>query len=137
MEQKSLFTTYESSFKTENIDPFSLTTHPDQFYDLPDYKNSKSCLYFILDTAFPLLLYVGETKQSPTERWTSHDCKNYLKHYIELHRNYQLKVTIRSAFLWGIPQSKKLRQALEKELILKWRSPFNKESWSYWGQPFN
>lgn len=136
VEQKSLFSTSESSLKSDNINPFSLTTHPDQFYDLPQYKNSKSCLYFILDTHFSLLLYVGETQNSPQQRWVFHDCKSYVKHYIELHRIYQLKVTIRSAFCWGIPPQRKLRQSLEKELILKWRSPFNKESWCYWGQPF-
>jgi hypothetical protein len=136
VEQKSLIDNYESSWKPDDLDPFTLTTHPDQFYDLPQYKNSQSCLYFILDTACPILLYVGETKLSPKERWHNHDCKNYLKKYLELHRLYQIQVTIRSAFWWGIPQQRKLRQFLEKELILKWRSPFNKESWPWWGQPF-
>jgi hypothetical protein len=136
VEQKSLLNNYESSWKPEDLDPFSLTTHADQFYDLPQYKNSESCLYFILDVAFPLLLYVGETKLSPKERWKTHDCKNYLKNYLELHRIYQMKVTVRSAFWWGIPPQRKFRQTLEKELILRWRSPFNKENWPRWGQPF-
>lgn len=136
LEQKLLMNGYESPWKSDDVDPFSLKTHSDQFYDLPEYKNSQSCLYFILDTAFPLLLYVGETKLSPQERWNSHDCRNYIKKYIELHRKYQIKVTIRSAFWWGIPKQRKLRQSLEKELILRWRSPFNKESWQWWGQPF-
>jgi len=28
------------------------------------------------------------------------------------------------------------RQQLEKSLIAKWRSPFNKENWNFWGTPF-
>ncbi len=120
----------------ENLDPFSLKTHTDQFYRLPQYEHSSSCIYFILDTHFPLLLYVGETKNSPRQRWTSHDCRGYINSYIRLHRQYLLPVTIRSAFYWGVSHDRKLRQAMEKSLILKWRPPFNKESWQWWGQPF-
>ncbi|NCO74924.1 MAG: hypothetical protein GW795_10465 [Cyanobacteria bacterium] len=118
------------------FDPFTLKTHPDQFYDLPNYNLSESCLYFILDTHGNLLLYVGETKLSPSQRWVNHDCKSYIQNYIELHRKYKLNLMIRSAFLWGIPTDRKLRQTMEKNLIFRWRSPFNKESWQYWGQPF-
>lgn len=120
----------------ESLDPFTLKTHTDQFHSLPEYGLSESCLYFILDTHFNLLLYVGETKLSPYHRWINHDCKSYIQSYIELHRKYKLPVIIRSAFCWGVPTTRKVRQYLEKQLILKWRSPFNKESWQYWGQPF-
>lgn len=120
----------------ESLDPFSLKTHTDQFYCLPNYGLSESCLYFILDTHSDLLLYVGETKLSPYQRWINHDCKGYIQSYIELHRKYKLPVIIRSAFCWGVPTDTKVRQTWEKQLILKWRSPFNKESWQYWGQPF-
>ncbi|WP_324282504.1 hypothetical protein VKI21_12145 [Cyanobacterium aponinum UTEX 3222] len=120
----------------ESLDPFSLKTHTDQFYNLPEYALSESCLYFILDTHLNLLLYVGETKLSPYHRWMNHDCKSYIQSYIELHRKYKIPVLIRSAFCWGVPTSRKVRQFLEKQLIIKWRSPFNKESWQYWGQPF-
>lgn len=136
LEQISLLESDDFGGNINDFNPFSLTTHPDQFYDLPQYQNSESCLYFILDTDLPLLLYVGETKRSPKQRWSEHDCKNYLQQYLDLHRKYTLKTTIRSAFWWGITKERKLRQQLEKELILKWRSPFNKESWIYWGQPF-
>ncbi|BAQ65188.1 hypothetical protein [Geminocystis sp. NIES-3709] len=118
------------------FNPFSLETHPDRFYDLPQYNLSETCLYFILDTHANLLLYIGETKLSPHQRWINHDCKSYIQSYIELHRKYKLNLTIRSAFWWGISTNKKLRQTIEKKLILKWRSPFNKECWQYWGQPF-
>ncbi len=136
LEQISLLESRDLRENIDDFDPFSLTTHPDQFYDLPEYQNSESCLYFILDRELPLLLYIGETQQSPKQRWSEHDCKNYLQQYLDLHRKYHLKSTIRSAFWWGITKERKLRQHLEKELILKWRSPFNKESWIYWGQPF-
>jgi hypothetical protein len=126
----------QNSWDTQSFDPFSLPSHCDQFYDLPQYKESQSCLYFILDTHLPLLLYVGETKLSPKQRWINHDCKSYIQKYIELHRKYQLPVNIRSAFWWGISSDRITRQTLEKDLILKWRSPFNKESWQWWGQPF-
>lgn len=127
----------DNFWDADSLNPFSLETHPDQFFDLPQYQESQGCLYFILDVNLPLLLYIGETEKSPKQRWTNHDCKNYIQSYIELHRQYKLAVTIRSAFWWGIPTERKLRQQLEKDLILKWRSPFNKESWRWWGQPFS
>ncbi|WP_017296115.1 hypothetical protein [Geminocystis herdmanii] len=135
-QQTTFFEDNISLFDVDLFDPFSLETHPDQFYDLPNYNLSSSCLYFILDTDANLLLYVGETKLSPHQRWVNHDCKSYIQNYVELHRKYKLNLTIRSAFLWGISTERKLRQSIEKQLIIKWRSPFNKESWQYWGQPF-
>ena len=135
-QQTDLINENINNSEVESFDPFSVKTHTDQFYDLPNYSLSESCLYFILDTHYSLLLYVGETKRSPGQRWINHDCKNYIQRYIELHRQYDLPVLIRSAFWWSVPESRKLRQKLEKELILKWRSPFNKESWQWWGQPF-
>lgn len=135
-QQTNLINDNNKISEVESFDPFSLKTHTDQFYDLPDYSLSESCLYFILDTHYSLLLYVGETKRSPGQRWINHDCKSYIQRYIELHRQYNLPVLIRSAFWWSVPEARKVRQQLEKELILKWRSPFNKESWQWWGQPF-
>jgi hypothetical protein len=55
--------------------------------------------------------------------------------YIEMHRRYDLDVNVVSAF-WQLVPSKKILQQWERELILKWRSPFNKECWQWWGQPF-
>ncbi len=136
IQQGDLISEKTSICEVELFNPFEQETHSDQFYDLPNYNLSESCLYFILDTHSSLLLYVGETKRSPGQRWINHDCKNYIQHYLELHRKYDLPVLIRSAFWWSVPESRKLRQKLEKELILKWRSPFNKESWQWWGQPF-
>jgi hypothetical protein len=52
-----------------------------------------------------------------------------------MHRRYDLDVKVVSAF-WQLVPSKKILQQWERELILKWRSPFNKECWQWWGQPF-
>ena len=135
-QQTSLISKNNPISEVENFDPFTIETHTDQFYDLPDYSLSESCLYFILDTQESLLLYVGETKRSPHQRWINHDCKSYIQNYVQLHRQYDLPVLIRSAFWWSVPEDRKARQSLEKQLILKWRSPFNKECWRWWGQPF-
>ena len=103
---------------------------------LPDWGDSV-CFYFVIDNIFPLLLYIGETKRTPKARWAGvHDCKQYIMRYVELHRRYGLKVAISTAFEWDALGDRKTRQQLEKELILKWRSPFNKECWKCWGQPF-
>ena len=37
---------------------------------------------------------------------------------------------------FDVPTERRARQNLESELIEKWRSPFNRESWKFWGQPF-
>ena len=136
LQQTNLISPETNFSEIDSFDPFSIKTHTDQFYSLPEYSLSESCLYFILDIHHTLLLYVGETKRSPQQRWLNHDCKSYIQNYLELHRRYDLPVIIRSAFWWSVPESRKQRQKLEKELILKWRSPFNKESWQWWAQPF-
>jgi hypothetical protein len=53
----------------------------------------KICIYFIIDNALPLLLYVGETMQTAKQRWNgTHDCKDYAMNYVELHRKHDLEV---------------------------------------------
>ena len=98
---------------------------------------NQGCLYFILDRRWPILLYVGETKLTADQRWQgTHDCKDYILNYIELHRRHELEVEVVSVFWPHLPPDKKILQTWEKQLILKWRSPFNKECWRWWGQPF-
>ena len=83
------------------------------------------------------VLYIGQSQHSPKKRWKGiRDCKDYIFNYIELHRKYKMKVEVVSAFCFNVPTERKLRQNLESELIEKWRSPFNRESWKFWGQPF-
>jgi len=124
----------------EQIDPFSLSYHSSLFWRQKVNGHSgekqQGCLYFIIDRTVPLLLYVGETKLTAHHRWRgTHDCKDYILRYLELHRRYQVETAVVSAF-YPLFLRKKELQTWEQALILKWRSPFNKECWQYWGQPF-
>ncbi len=103
------------------------------------------CIYFVIDPfgirvaarTLPILLYVGETKLTAVKRWKGvHYIKDYSLKYIELHRRYDLEEAIVSAFWHRVPSNKKILRQWEKELIFKWRSPFNRECWQWYGQPF-
>ncbi|MGL5034945.1 MAG: GIY-YIG nuclease family protein [Microcystaceae cyanobacterium] len=124
----------------DHLDPFSLNCHSSLFWRQKPSAEleaiNQGCLYFIIDRTMPLLLYIGETKLTAQQRWRgTHYCKEYILRYLELHRRYDLEVAIVSAFC-PLALSKKMLQTWERELILKWRSPFNKECWQWWGQPF-
>jgi hypothetical protein len=83
-----------------------------------------------------LLLYVGETVKA-NQRWKGvHDCKRYVLNYRDLHTKHNIETAINTAFYWDIPAEVRPRQQLESALIERWRSPFNKENWSFWGTPF-
>jgi hypothetical protein len=70
-------------------------------------------------------------------RWKgTHDAKRYINKYIALHRQYGLSPAVNISFWYHAPVDRKARQQLELALILKWRSPFNKQCWQWWGQPF-
>jgi len=137
-QQKTLFDAPSPS-TADDIDPFNLRLHSPQFYRMPD-QGDECCLYFILDMAMPILLYVGETSRSVCDRWgnkgNSHDCERYISNYISLHRHYDLEVQVCAAFWYDTPQVTRPRQKIESELIYKWLSPFNKQCWKWWGQPF-
>jgi hypothetical protein len=123
----------------DEIDPFTLKRFPADFYDHPHLFDSdnQGYLYFILDLSSSLILYIGETKLTPKQRWGgTHDCKSYLLRYIALHRQYQLPVTPCASFFYDLPPDKKLLRIWEKDLIYRWKPPFNKECWQYWSQPF-
>lgn len=95
-----------------------------------------AAIYFVIDNAMPLLLYISETCRS-SKRWKGeHGCKQYLDSYHSLHYHYGLQREVSIAFWWDAPTDRRARQELELSLILKWRSPFNKENWNRWGQPF-
>jgi hypothetical protein len=136
-QQQTLFELAPNPCNVDTLDPFSLQLHNLSFCDKPD-AGDRTCLYFAIDTAkpTPLLLYVGETERSPKQRWMNHYCYNYIGNYIELHRRYSLNVAVGIAFWFGAPINRKERLKLESELIYRWRSPFNKECWQWWGQPF-
>jgi len=142
-QQTSLFESANTTWhQPDEIDPFALPSHSSLFWRQASFaepldSSNQGCLYFILDRSIPLLLYVGETKLTPNQRWQgTHDCKDYILQYIELHRRHQLVVEVVSAFWPHIPPQKKILQQWERHLIFKWRSPFNKECWQWWGKPF-
>ena len=123
----------------DKLDPFELPRKPWDFYrDRPDnLSEGETNIYFVLDHAVPLLLYVGETKSSIKQRWKGiHYCKEYIDAYVSLHRKYKLEFAVNMAFNVSAPKDRTQRLKLERDLILRWRSPFNKECWRYWGQPF-
>jgi|GEM_PF-425901 len=132
--QTNLFTDREQ-FDPNKIDPFDLLFFPLEFYPSAD-TNESNCLYFLVDLAKPILLYIGETKQNPKKRWLNHDCRDYIANYRDLHYRYKLNSNLRLAFWWDIPRERKERQDIESFLIGKWQPPFNRESWNIYGQPF-
>lgn len=134
-QQQMLFELAPDSCNVDTLDPFSLQLHNLSFCEKPDWGD-RTCLYFVIDRTHPLLLYVGETERTPKQRWMSHDGHRYIENYIELHRRYSLNVAVAIAFWYGAPANRKQRLRLESELIYKWKSPFNKECWQSWGQPF-
>jgi hypothetical protein len=107
------------------------------FWRMPADSPGDACLYFVVDSAADLILYVGETCRS-NKRWKGiHACKDYIASYQDLHYRYEMKTAVNIAFWWDAPVDRRARQELELSLILKWRSPFNKENWERWGQPFS
>jgi hypothetical protein len=136
VKQATLFDLTKTHCEPDSIDPFSLRLSPMSFYRLPADSPGDACIYFVIDSAAHLLLYVGETCRS-NKRWKgTHDCKRYIEKYQQLHYQHQLERAVNLAFWWDAPIQVLLRQQLEQALIVKWRSPFNKENWERWGQPF-
>ncbi|WP_271252479.1 GIY-YIG nuclease family protein [Pseudanabaena sp. Chao 1811] len=138
--QTSLFDIPSSHCDPDVINPFGLPIQPAEFYRLPSADAGDACVYFVIDLVapaqLPMLLYIGETCRSH-KRWKGlHDCKRYLLNYRELHNTHNLTTQIVMTFWWDAPSSTVARQRLERNLIAKWRSPFNKENWSFWGTPF-
>lgn len=136
VKQDTLFHLPSSHIDPDRIDPFELPVSALSFYRLPTDTEGQACLYFIVDRQSNLLLYVGETCKS-NQRWKGvHDCKRYIEKYLDLHYRYQLETAVNIAFWWDAPTKARSRQQLELALIQKWKSPFNKENWRHWGQPF-
>jgi len=135
IKQPTLFDLKPSHYDSDLINPFALTRYSSHFHRMPE-TGDKYLIYFIIDDTFPILLYTGETMQSAKQRWTNHDCKKYIMSYKKLHRKHNLPDAINASFWFETPRNRKNRLRLETELIYKFRSPFNKECWQYWGQPF-
>lgn len=133
--QLSLFDLTPNHHDADEINPFILKRYSSHFHRMPE-TGDHCLIYFIIDDSLPILLYVGETKRTAKQRWISHDCKAYIMSYKELHRKHQLAEDVNASFWFATPTIRKHRLQLETQLIAKFRSPFNKESWQYWGQPF-
>ncbi|MEM6399805.1 MAG: GIY-YIG nuclease family protein [Cyanobacteria bacterium P01_D01_bin.116] len=135
-QQAALFDLPPDHCDPDKIDPLTLQLQSMAFYRIPADYSGEVCLYFVVDSAAKLILYVGETLRS-NKRWKQkHDCKDYIASYQDLHYRYKLKTAVNIAFWWDTPTDTKKRQQLEQDLIQKWRSPFNKQMWSVWSQPF-
>lgn len=120
----------------DSIDPFNLKQQNTEFWRDTFDDEGIAALYFVIDQALPLLLYVGETCKS-NQRWKGvHDCKDYLHNYVAAHRIHNLPVQVTISFWREAPSEFRPRQKLEQALIQKWKAPFNKESWKHWGAPF-
>ncbi|QYO62574.1 GIY-YIG nuclease family protein [Leptolyngbya sp. 7M] len=120
----------------DSLDPFGLPQQNTEFWRWKAEDAGVAALYFVIDYEWPILLYVGETVKS-NQRWKGeHDCKRYLLNYRQSHYQYQLQSMLGIAFWSQAPVQTRPRQKLESALIHKWRSPFNKENWQFWGTPF-
>jgi hypothetical protein len=138
IQQGSLFDLCSTSelVDPDSIQPFSLPQQNTAFWRWKVYDEGVAALYFVIDHELPILLYVGETVKS-NQRWKGeHDCKRYLMNYVMAHRAHDLPVSVNISFWFHAPTKTRSRQRLESSLIYKWRSPFNKENWEFWGTPF-
>ena len=118
------------------VDPFALETCPFNFYEQRDLGPKQPAIYFVRDRRADVILYIGEAKNAHS-RWSgSHDCKRYVTNYRTLHFECGSSCQIDIAFwLDAFPDAKR-RQGQERDLIRRWRSPFNKENWQRWATPF-
>ncbi|MGD1906362.1 MAG: GIY-YIG nuclease family protein [Leptolyngbyaceae cyanobacterium] len=134
--QGSLFDVGDTASPADLIDPFGLPPRNAEFWREQFHEAGDAALYFVVDQAADLLLYVGETVKA-NQRWKgTHDCKRYILSYVEAHRAHDLPVEVNIGFWPHAPVERRARQTLESELIYKWRSPFNKQNWRFWGTPF-
>ena len=124
------------SIDPTSIDPFSLPQQNTEFWRWQASDEGVAALYFVIDYKLPILLYIGETVKSG-QRWKGeHGCKRYLLNYRQVHYQNQLETCLGIAFWSLAPTQTRDRQRLETALIERWRSPFNKENWEFWGTPF-
>lgn len=136
-EQGSLFNSTPSVEEiAATIAPFALPRQNTEFWRWKFDDTGTAAYYFVIDYELPILLYVGETVKA-NQRWKGeHDCKRYIENYISAHRECGVVSTVGIAFLHEAPSGTRARQQLESALIYKWRSPFNKQNWTFWGTPF-
>ncbi|MHC5612384.1 MAG: hypothetical protein ACYTXA_15580 [Nostoc sp.] len=95
--QVTLFDIAPNHYNPDQIDPLLLRLVPMSFYRMPASCPGDACLYFIVDSAADLILYVGETCRS-NKRWKGiHACKDYIASYQDLHYRYEMKTAVKEA----------------------------------------
>ncbi len=120
----------------EAIEPLTLVRRSLNFWRWPSDASGTAAIYFVIDYERELLLYVGETCKAD-QRWKGeHDCKRYVASYQGLANRLGVETAVAIAFWMDAPTRTRERQQLESDLIRRWRSPFNKENWRFWGTPF-
>ncbi len=121
---------------SEPINPFELPPQNTEFWRWKATDVGVAAFYFVIDYDLPILLYVGETVKF-NQRWKGeHDCKRYLLNYRQAHYTHHMPSRLGIAFWPDAPTQTRHRQKIESTLIYKWRSPFNKENWEFWGTLF-
>ncbi|WP_269623348.1 GIY-YIG nuclease family protein [Prochlorococcus marinus] len=137
--QESLFKEYETgsinNLNLLNLTPLSLT-----FWKWPKSPHQGPAIYLVMDKPINLdshiLLYIGETIAAD-KRWKGdHDCKGYLQSYSESFQKVNLGTNLSIRFWTDVPTDTKARRKIEKELIHRWLTPFNKETRGVWNTPF-
>lgn len=99
-QQMTLFDLAPSPYDAKAIAPFDLKRHSIDFWQFDDWQwSGECCLYFVFDSELPILLYIGETKNAPKQRWQNHYCWEYLQRYQALHHSCQFERLINIAFL--------------------------------------
>lgn len=121
-------------------DPLELTPQSLDFWRWPRAPQRGAAIYFVIDRPphldGHLLLYVGETGRAD-QRWRGeHDCKTYLAAYTEAIHRAALASRLSIRFWCDVPAAVEPRRRLERELIQRWRPPFNKETRDRWATPF-
>ncbi|WP_308189237.1 GIY-YIG nuclease family protein [Nostoc mirabile] len=125
VQQATLFDIAPNHCDPNRIDPLQLQVRSLSFWRMPTDSPGDACLYFIVDSAAGLILYVGETcsKFQAVERDTR------LQGLHSKLPGFTLSLwnedSSKRHVLVGYPVKRKPRQELELSLILKWRSPFN------------
>ena len=97
VQQTTLFDLTPTHCDPGTVNPFSLQLQSMAFWRFPANGPGESCIYFVIDSAAPLLLYVGVPCRS-NKRWKgTHDCKRYIEKYHELHYQHQLSSSVNMA----------------------------------------
>ncbi|MCJ8279394.1 MAG: GIY-YIG nuclease family protein [Rivularia sp. ALOHA_DT_140] len=93
--QVALFEVSSPHVDPDTIDPFELEPCSLSFYRVPADSPGQACIYFVIDMAADLLLYVGETCKS-NHRWKGEQ-RDFVKTSAivkPIHRNKEIKTTL-------------------------------------------